>query len=138
MSDVAASVSVVRRVSVGSWVVWIPETLRERARGLIGRSGLEPTEGLLLEHSRSVHTFGMRFAIDAVLLDRNDHVVRVVRMRPRRVLLPRPGVRHILEVAAGCGPVVSAGALAVRTTRGGRGSARPRRTGEPRRRRTRP
>jgi uncharacterized membrane protein (UPF0127 family) len=107
MSDVAASVPVVRRVSIGSWVVWIPETRRERARGLLGRSRLEPTEGLLLEHSRSVHTFGMRFAIDVILLDRQQRVIAVVPMAPGRVLLPRRRVRHILEVAAGRGTVFS-------------------------------
>jgi uncharacterized protein len=45
----------------------------------------------------------MRFAIDAVLLDRDDRVVEVVRLPPGRILLPRPRVRHILEVAAGRG-----------------------------------
>jgi hypothetical protein len=60
---------------------------------------LEPDEALLLVRTRSVHTFGMRFAIVAALLDR-DWIVRVVvRMPPRRVLLPRPGVHDVLELA---------------------------------------
>jgi uncharacterized protein len=67
---------------------------------------LARANGLLLERCRSVHTFGMRFPIDAVLLDRSYRVVAVVRMTARRVLLPRAGVRHILEVAAGEGPPV--------------------------------
>jgi len=74
MSDVTATLPVVQQVRFGPWRVWIPKTLRERARGLLGRSELEPNEGLLLERSRSVHTFGMRFPIDAVLLDRDDRV----------------------------------------------------------------
>ncbi len=69
-------------------------------RGLIGRTGLGAGEALLLDHARSVHTFGMRFAIDVALLDA-DHVVRhVMHLPPRRVLLPRPGVRHVLELGA--------------------------------------
>jgi uncharacterized protein len=60
---------------------------------------LEPDEALLLVRARSVHTFGMRFAIAVALLDRHGLVLAVVRMRPRRVLLPRPGVRHVLELA---------------------------------------
>jgi hypothetical protein len=87
----------------GPFTVNVPETRRERWRGLLGRSSLRPDEGLLLEHCRSVHTFGMRFAIDAVLLDRDHRVVAVVNLPPGRVLLPRPRVRHILEVAAGRG-----------------------------------
>ncbi|MDP9299798.1 MAG: DUF192 domain-containing protein [Actinomycetota bacterium] len=127
-----------RRVSLGSWDVWIPETARERARGLLGRSGLEPNEGLLLEHTRSVHTFGMRFSIDAVLLDRDDRVTGVVRLSPNRVLLPRPHVRAVLEVAAGEGRRFTPGARVGSTTHDAQSSAHPARS-EPRgRRRTRP
>ena len=92
-----------RRGRVGALDVWIPQTRRERVLGLRGRSRLGPSEGLLLERCRSVHTFGMRFAIDAVLLDRERRVVGVVRMAPRRILRPRRHVRHVLEVAAGAG-----------------------------------
>ena len=70
-------------------------------RGLLGRNKLGPDEALLLERTRSVHTFGMRFEIDAALLDRDFVVRAVVRMPPRRVLLPRRGVRHVLELVGG-------------------------------------
>lgn len=77
----------------------VPGTRRERARGLIGRTNLATDEALLLERTRSIHTFGMRFTISVVLLD-DQLVVRAVRsIPPNRVLLPRPGVRHILECA---------------------------------------
>jgi uncharacterized membrane protein (UPF0127 family) len=128
----------VKQVSLGSWIVLIPETRRERARGLLGRSGLEPNEGLLLEHTRSVHTFGMRFSIDAVLLDRDDRVIGVVRLSPNRVLLPRPHVSAVLEVAVGQGRRVPPGARVGSTTRDAPSTAHQARS-EPRgRRRTRP
>jgi hypothetical protein len=58
-------------------------------------------QALLLEHTRSIHTFGMRFPIAAVLLDR-DLIVRSVRpVRPCRLLLPGLGIRHVLECASG-------------------------------------
>ncbi|TMK37344.1 MAG: DUF192 domain-containing protein [Actinobacteria bacterium] len=126
------------RVSIGPWVIWIPKTWRERARGLLGRSGLEPNEGLLLEHSRSVHTFGMRFPIDAVLLDRDDRVIGVVRLPPNRVLLPRPRVRAVLEVAPGQGRRFTPGARVGSTTRDAPSTGRRARSEAPRRRRTRP
>jgi len=50
---------------------------------------------------RSVHTVGMRAAITVVSLDGEMNVLGVRRMEPRRLLLPRPSVRHILELDAG-------------------------------------
>lgn len=69
-------------------------------RGLIGRNGLEPRHALLLLRTRSVHTFGMRFQVLAVLLDEGLLVAAIKMLRPGRLLLPRAGVRHVLECAA--------------------------------------
>ena len=77
----------------------VGETRRERTRGLLGRAGLPKDGALLLEHARSIHTFGMRFAIDAVLLDAEMTVLEVRHLRPWRLLLPRRHVRHVLECA---------------------------------------
>ena len=63
---------------------------------------LDPTEGLLLR-ARSVHTVGMGGPIDAVLLDPQLRVIDVITLRPGRVLLPRRGVRFVLETAEGSG-----------------------------------
>jgi len=52
---------------------------------------------MLLERARSVHTFGMRFAIAVALLDAELRVVRVLRVRPGRLVLPRPRACHVLE-----------------------------------------
>lgn len=48
-----------------------------RARGLLGRAGLAPGHALWLAPCRSIHTVGMRFAIDVVFLDRESRVVVV-------------------------------------------------------------
>jgi uncharacterized membrane protein (UPF0127 family) len=76
-------------------VASIAERRRERIRGLIGRRA---AGALLLPGTRSVHSFGMREPIDAVLLDAKLRVVEIVRLHPRRVLVPRARVRHVLEV----------------------------------------
>jgi len=69
--------------------------------GLLGRSNLGRDEALLLERTRSIHTFGTRFPIRVAMLD-GGLVVRSVRdLRPGRLQLPRSGVRHILECAEG-------------------------------------
>jgi uncharacterized protein len=57
-----------------------------RLRGLAGLRALPHGAALLLPRTRSVHTFGMRFALDLVWLDDAGAVVRVDRgVAPRRV-----------------------------------------------------
>ncbi|HEX6581878.1 MAG TPA: DUF192 domain-containing protein [Actinomycetota bacterium] len=78
-----------------------PETRRERMRGLLGRPSLGRDQALLLESTRSVHTFGMGFPIRVALLD-HDHVIRrILDVPANRLLRPRRGVRHVLEYAEG-------------------------------------
>ena len=63
----------------------VAETFFERARGLIGRRGLEPGKGMLIMKCNCIHTFFMRFPIDATFLDREGRVIKVVRnVRPWR------------------------------------------------------
>jgi uncharacterized membrane protein (UPF0127 family) len=81
--------------------VEIPESRRERSRGLTGRRSLKPGDGMLFLRCRSVHTFGIRFPVTVATLDREFRVLTVRTLAPRRLLLPKPGVRHVLECAAG-------------------------------------
>jgi uncharacterized protein len=72
-----------------------------RMRGLLGRSELRPGEGLLLLPASSVHTFFMRFPIDAVFLDEGLRVLRISdELRPWRAA-SRRGARAVLELPAG-------------------------------------
>src|SRR5919201_2714402 len=79
----------------------VADSALARTRGLLGRAGLDPGEGLLLRPASSIHMFFMRFAIDAVFLDR-DLVVRkvVANLKPWRVAFAR-GSKSVLELAAG-------------------------------------
>jgi uncharacterized membrane protein (UPF0127 family) len=79
----------------------IAATPLSRARGLLGRKELPVGEGLLIRPGFSIHTFFMRFPIDAVFLDRSGAVVDVVRrMKPWRAAT-RLRARAVLELAAG-------------------------------------
>jgi len=79
----------------------VADRLLPRVRGLLGRRGLESGEGLLLKPAPSVHTFFMRFPIDAVFLDREGSVLKVrSHLRPWRVAAAR-GAHATLELAAG-------------------------------------
>ena len=82
----------------------VAETAPARMRGLLGRTGLDDREGLLIRPTNSVHMFFMRFAIDVVFLDRDLVVRKVVEaLRPWRMAGCR-GARAALEL-----PAVSAG-----------------------------
>jgi len=48
-----------------------------RRKGLLGRDGLSPGEGLWIAPCESVHTFFMRFPIDLVYLDRRRRIRKV-------------------------------------------------------------
>jgi len=64
----------------------VAETFAERAKGLIGRRSLDPGRGLLIPRCNAIHTFFMRFPIDAIFLDRHGRVVKTVRnIRPWRL-----------------------------------------------------
>jgi len=78
----------------------VAETPSARARGLLGREGVDGA--ILLRPARSVHTLGMRFAIDVAHLDDSLRVLRVTRMARHRIGLPVRGARAVLEADAGC------------------------------------
>jgi uncharacterized membrane protein (UPF0127 family) len=72
-----------------------------RMRGLLGRKSLPAGEGILLRPAPSIHTAFMRFPIDAVFLDRDMNVVKIVeRLRPWRVASAQRA-RAVLELSAG-------------------------------------
>ena len=77
----------------------IPRTRRGRAKGLLGRDGLEGA--ILISPARSVHTIGMSFEIDIALLDAEHRVLKTQTMKRGRVSLPVRGCRSILEAEAG-------------------------------------
>lgn len=81
----------------GGWRVLIPETRRERMRGLRGHPPPAPREAMLFRRCRSVQTFGMKAAISLVFLDRGMRVIAVHRCRPGRLVAGLRRARHVLE-----------------------------------------
>jgi uncharacterized membrane protein (UPF0127 family) len=81
--------------------VEVASSLGSRTKGLLGRDHLDPGEGLLIERTSSIHTWFMRFPMDAVYLDKNMKVKKVVpAIKPFR-LSWAPGARFVLELAGG-------------------------------------
>jgi uncharacterized membrane protein (UPF0127 family) len=68
---------------------------------LLGRTSLEPDSGIWLIPSNSIHTFGMLFRFDVVLIDRQCNVVGLrERIPPFWLTLPNFRVKSILELPA--------------------------------------
>ncbi len=70
--------------------------------GLLSRSQLRPGEGLWLVPCAAIHSVGMRFRFDAIFLDAEKRVVKVVEALPPMQLLTRaPGAHSVLELPIG-------------------------------------
>ncbi len=80
----------------------VAETLFSRMRGLIAREAPKAGEGLLITRCNCIHTFFMRYPIDATFLDRDGHVVRrVENIRPWRLFVWGGfRARQVLETAS--------------------------------------
>jgi uncharacterized protein len=79
----------------------LAETALARMRGLLGRRGLPPGEGILLRPAAAVHTWFMRFPIDCVFLAADGTVLKVAeRLAPWRAASCRKA-KAVLELAAG-------------------------------------
>ena len=78
------------------------EKMLERMKGLLGRNSLPEGEGLVISPCTSIHTFWMRFAIDAVFYDRKMRVVSVYKgLKPFRASSWHPLAAGVIEVPAG-------------------------------------
>jgi uncharacterized protein len=74
----------------------------ERRKGLIGSPTLEPGEGLIVDRSPQVHTFGMSWPIDVVFCTKSWTVKHIVRsMVPGRLSRVVLGARYAIELPAG-------------------------------------
>jgi uncharacterized membrane protein (UPF0127 family) len=80
-------------------LIEVASTRRARGRGLLGRDGIDGA--LWLPGVRSVHTVGMRFAIDVAWLDHEGRVLRIRTMRPWRISRWVPRAAGVLEAEAG-------------------------------------
>jgi uncharacterized membrane protein (UPF0127 family) len=81
--------------------VTLASSFWQRLRGLLGRRALASNEGLLLAPCTNVHTFWMRFPIDAVFLDREGQVLAIAaQLKPWRAAAAWRA-HSCLELAAG-------------------------------------
>ena len=79
--------------------VEVADSFAARLKGLMGRRDLEGA--ILLRPARSVHTIGLRFAIDVAYCDKDLRVLCTLTMRPLRIGRPRPKAHAVIEARAG-------------------------------------
>ncbi len=73
--------------------------MAERSRGLLGRAEFDGA--MILPRTRSVHTFGMRFALDVAFLDYDMVVLDMVALGRWRLTMPRRRCHCVLEAPRG-------------------------------------
>jgi uncharacterized membrane protein (UPF0127 family) len=79
--------------------VEIADTRRSRRLGLLGRDGIDGA--LVLRPCRTVHTIGMRFAIDVAFCDVGGTVLRTYSLRPWRLTPVVRRASYAVEAHAG-------------------------------------
>jgi len=92
-----------RRRLTGGLTILVAGNRRSRMQGLSRLDDLPDDHAMLFERCRSVHTGGMRFALDLLWLGRDGEVVRVDRAVGPRKLRTCLRARSVVEANAGHG-----------------------------------
>jgi uncharacterized membrane protein (UPF0127 family) len=77
----------------------LADSFVDRTRGLLGRQRFDGA--MFLPGTRSIHSFGLPYALDVAFLDREGRVVALVRLSRWRVTMPRVKASHAVEARAG-------------------------------------
>lgn len=84
-----------------SFRVAIADSIVGRLVGLLGRRSLPPDSGVWIVPSNAVHTIGMLFSFDLVLIDKDFKVVGLRELvRPFTVTWPNQRAESVLELPA--------------------------------------
>jgi uncharacterized membrane protein (UPF0127 family) len=79
----------------------IADTSATRRTGLLKHSTLEPGEGLWLAPCEAVHTFGMKFPIDVLFLNRKKKVLKIKHAMKRARMSASLLAHSVLELPSG-------------------------------------
>lgn len=81
--------------------VMVAETFILRLKGLLGKKSLEVGAGLLLYPCSSIHCYGMKFAIDAIFLDKDKQVLALYHWLEPGQTAKATRAKYVLELEAG-------------------------------------
>ncbi len=75
------------------------KNLKEKVQGLIGK---DKPYALMIQTRFGIHTFGLKFPIDVLILDKNNRVMKIKKsLKPNRIFLWNPMYEKILELPIG-------------------------------------
>jgi len=81
--------------------VSVADSMLSRLIGLLGRRALKPDSGVWIVPGNSIHTIGMLFTLDAVLIDKDFKVVGLRELvRPFSVIPPNFRAESVIELPA--------------------------------------
>src|SRR6266849_7116274 len=81
--------------------VGVADSILGRLIGLLGRRSLKPDGGVWIVPANAIHTIGMLFAFDVVMIDKNFRVGSVKELvKPFRVILPKLRAESVIELPA--------------------------------------
>jgi uncharacterized protein len=84
-----------------SFRVKVADSIFGRLVGLLGRRSLQPDSGVWIVPANAVHTIGMLFSFDLVLIDKDFRVVGLRELvRPFRITWPERRAESVLELPA--------------------------------------
>ena len=73
--------------------------IREKVVGLIGK---DKPEALMLKTHFGIHTFGLKFAIDVIILNNENEVVKLKKsLKPYNIFFWNPMYEKVLELPQG-------------------------------------
>ena len=79
----------------------IADSFAGRLVGLLGRRSLKPDSGVWIVPANAIHTIGMMFSFDVVMIDKDFKVVSLKELvKPFRVILPKLRAETVIELPA--------------------------------------
>ena len=79
----------------------VADSVFTRMKGLLGKKSLAYGEGIWLKPCKGIHTLGMRFPIDVVVLDKNLNVIAIIdALKPNRLTAIYSKAATVLELPA--------------------------------------
>ena len=81
--------------------VKVADSILGRLIGLLGKRKLKADEGVWIVPANAIHTIGMLFSFDVVMIDKDFRVVNMTEMvKPFRFILPKRRAESVIEVPA--------------------------------------
>ena len=79
----------------------VADSIAGRLIGLLGRRSLRPDSGVWIVPANAIHTIGMLFSFDVVMIDKDFKVVSLKELvKPCRIILPKLRAESVIELPA--------------------------------------